>query len=223
MQFDLFYKPTYSLAEIKLSHGESIQADRRSMAYMSANFQLSTGIKGGVLRGLKRTMLGGGDIFLNTFTAQGNAVVGLAPPYVGDIIYREIQDETLLVKGDSFLAGSESLDLDTKWGGIKGFLSATGLFFIKISRSGYSFLSSFGAIQERQIDGRFRVDTGHIVGFTEGLDWKIGTFGGVKSTVLGGEVLVTEFNGLGTVFIQSRSEKMFVDWLSSLLPGQQNK
>jgi uncharacterized protein (AIM24 family) len=84
-------------------------------------------------------------------------------------------------------------------------------------------LSSFGAIQERQIDGRFRVDSGHIVGSADGLDWKIGTFRGVKSTLLGGEVLATEFNGQGTVFIQSRSEKMFVDWLVPLLPESQRK
>jgi uncharacterized protein (AIM24 family) len=40
---------------------------------------------------------------------------------------------------------------------------------------GYVFLSSFGAIQGRQIDGRFRADSGHIVGFTYGPDWKIRT------------------------------------------------
>lgn len=136
MQYEIYYKPTYSLAEVRLSDGESIQAERRSMAYMSTNFKVSTGIKGGVLRGLKRTVLGGEDIFLNTFEAQGNAIVGLAPPYVGDIAYREIQDETLLVQGDSFLACSESLDLDTKWGGVKWFLSETGLFFVKVSQSG---------------------------------------------------------------------------------------
>jgi uncharacterized protein (TIGR00266 family) len=223
MQHEILYKPTYSLAEVRLSDGESIQAERRSMAYMSANLQVSTGIKGGVFRGLKRTVLGGEDIFLNTFVAQGNAILGLAPPYVGDIAYREVQEEAILIQGDSFLAGSESLDLDTKWGGVKGLLSETGLFFIKVSQRGYIFLSSFGAIQERQIDGRFSVDTGHIVGFTEGLDWKIRPFGGVKSTVLGGEVLVTEFNGVGTIFIQSRSERMFVDWLAPLLPEQQKK
>jgi uncharacterized protein (TIGR00266 family) len=223
MEYEIYYKPTYSLAEVRLSDGESIQADRRSMAYMSVNLSVSTGIKGGALRGLKRTVLGGADIFLNMFVAQGDAVVGIAPPYVGDIAYREIKDETLLIQGDSFLAGSQSLDLDTKWGGVKGFLSEAGLFFVKVSQSGYVFISSFGAIQERRIDGRFRVDTGHIVGFTEGLDWKIGTFGGVKSTVLGGEVLVTEFSGEGTVYIQSRSEKMFVDWLTPLLPQQEKK
>jgi len=223
MEYEIFYKPTYSLAEVKLSDGESIQAERRSMTYMSANLTVNTGIKGGVLRGLKRTVLGGADIFLNTFVAQGDAVVGLAPPYVGDIVHREIRDETLLIQGACFLAGSESLDLDTKWGGVKAFLSETGLFFVKISQSGYVFISSFGAIQERRINGRFRVDTGHIVGFTEGLDWKIGAFGGVKSTLLGGEVLVTEFNGEGTVYIQSRSEKMFVDWLVPLLPESQKK
>jgi uncharacterized protein (AIM24 family) len=47
MEYEIYYKPTYSLAEIRLSDGESIQAERRSMAYMSANFSVSTGIKGG--------------------------------------------------------------------------------------------------------------------------------------------------------------------------------
>jgi len=85
MQYEIYYKPTYSLAEIHLSDRESIQPDRRSMAYMSANFKVSTGIKGGVLRELKRTVLGGGGIFLNTFVTEGDAIVGLAPPYVGDM------------------------------------------------------------------------------------------------------------------------------------------
>lgn len=68
------------------------------MAYTSANFKVSTGIKGGVLRGLKKTVLGGGDIFLNTFVAEGDAIVRLASPYVGDITFREMQDETLLIQ-----------------------------------------------------------------------------------------------------------------------------
>jgi uncharacterized protein (AIM24 family) len=70
MQYEIYYKPTYSLAEIHLSDRESIQPDRRSMAYMSANFKVSTGIKGGVFRGFKRTVLGGGGIFLNTFVRK---------------------------------------------------------------------------------------------------------------------------------------------------------
>jgi uncharacterized protein (AIM24 family) len=77
------------------------------------------------------------------------------------------------VQGDSFLAGS------------KGIWRRNGEMFEVFCRKlrsfsskcnlGYVFLSSFGAIQGRQIDGRFRADSGHIVGFTDGLDWKIRT------------------------------------------------
>ena len=73
-------------------------------------------------------------------------------------------------------------------------------------------MSSFRANQERQNDELFSVDIRHIIGFVELLYWKIRTFGGVKSTVLGGEVFVTEFNGVRTIFIQSRSE-----WMSFLV------
>jgi uncharacterized protein (AIM24 family) len=62
----------------------------------------------------------------------GDAIAGLAPPYVGDIAFREIQDETLPVQGDSFLAGSESLDLDTKCGGVRVFCRKLRSFFVKV-------------------------------------------------------------------------------------------
>ncbi len=139
MQYEIYYKPTYSLAEIHLSDRESIQLDRRSMAYMSTNFKVSTGIKGGVFRGFKRTVLGGGGIFLNTFVTEGDAIAGLTPPYVGDIVFREIKDETLLIQGDSFLAGSESLDLDTKWGAFEGFCRRPGFFSSKFLTLDTSF------------------------------------------------------------------------------------
>ena len=46
------------------------------MAYMCVNLQ-GQRTKGGVFRGLERTVLGVGYIF-NTFVAQGNAILGLA-------------------------------------------------------------------------------------------------------------------------------------------------
>jgi len=68
MEYEIYYKPTYSLAEVRLSDGESIQADRRSMAYIECEFSVSTGIKE-VSSRFKRTVPCA-DIFLNTFVAR---------------------------------------------------------------------------------------------------------------------------------------------------------
>jgi uncharacterized protein (AIM24 family) len=48
-------------------------------------------------------------------------------------------------------------------------------------------------------------------------DYKVRKFGGLKSTILGGEGLVTEISGLGDVYIQTKNLREFVEWLWTLL------
>ena len=62
------------------------------------------------------------------------------------------------------------------------------------------------------------VDTGHIVAFSDTMQYKIKTFGGIKSTLFGGEGLICEFTGPGVVYIQTRNYPEFVEWIKSLLP-----
>ena len=49
------------------------------------------------------------------------------------------------------------------------------------------------------------VDTGHVVAFTNGVQYNIGKVGGLKSLAFGGEGLVMHFSGEGTVWIQTRN------------------
>jgi len=49
-----------------------------------------------------------------------------------------------------------------------------------------------------------KVDTGCIVGFTQGVDYNIEFVGGIKNTVFGGEGLFfATLRGPGTVYVQS--------------------
>jgi uncharacterized protein (TIGR00266 family) len=79
--------------------------------------------------------------------------------------------------------------------------------------------SSYGAIHPVQIAGQpYVVDTGHVVGFTSGLDFNVRAVGGMKSTLLSGEGLVCEFRGSGTLYLQTRSTQAFLSWLMPKLP-----
>lgn len=71
--------------------------------------------------------------------AEGDTILGFAPPYVGDVAFGEIQDETLLVQRDSFSAGSESLDLDTNGEAFEGFCRRPGSFSAKFPPRDTSF------------------------------------------------------------------------------------
>lgn len=216
MEHRIIGRPSYSLLELKLRSGEEVVAETGAMVYMR-NVELKTEMKGGLLSGLKRSLLGGESLFLNRFVSKGEGIIGLAPPYQGDIIHIPLRGRIFAQSG-AFLASSPEISIDTKWGGAKTFFAGEGLFLLKLEGMGDLFLSSFGSIEEIQVDGNLRVDTGHIVAFEDTLNFKISRAGGLKTTLLSGEGLVADFSGSGKVWIQTRSISDYVGWLSSLIP-----
>ena len=184
MKHEILYKPAYTLLEVKLEAGERIEAESGAMVYMSPGIEIATKAKGGVLGALTRGLIGGESFFTNTFTARSKGIVGLAPPYQGDIAHHRLNGETLFVQNGSYIASSPELSLDTKWGGARSFFLREGLFLLKMAGSGDAFISSFGAIHEVKMTGEpFTIDTGHMVAFTEGLDYTVKKVGGLKSTI----------------------------------------
>jgi uncharacterized protein (TIGR00266 family) len=221
MQTEILYRPSYSLAKVTLSPNEKIRTEAGAMVSMSADLAVETQARGGLLSSLARTVLGGESFFLNTYTAsaQGGEIT-LAPVLPGDIMVIPMSGGTMLVQSGSYLAGADSITMDTKWGGAKTFFSGEGLFMLRISGSGTLILSSYGAIHEMKLEKgqKYVVDTTHLVAFDEGVSYQVKTIGGIKSTLFSGEGLVVELTGPGTVLLQTRSERAFLSWLIPKLP-----
>ena len=57
------------------------------------------------------------------------------------------------------------------------------------------------------------IDNHHIVALSENANYSVRKFGGLKSTLLGGEGLVTEIIGAGNIYFQTKNIKTFVDYL----------
>lgn len=223
MKHETMYRPAYSLLKINLSGGETVQAEAGAMVSMSGGIEIETKMKGGLFGALKRSMLGGESFFLNTFRAQQEGEILFAPSLPGDIAIIEMQNQTFYAQSGAYIASSPELEIDTKWGGAKTFFSREGLFLLKIVGSGTLYLSSYGAIHEIELrDGEtYRVDTGHMVAFAQGVDYRVTKVGGLKSTLFSGEGLVCELTGPGKIFIQSRSADAFLSWLIPQLPKRQ--
>jgi uncharacterized protein (AIM24 family) len=65
------------------------------------------------------------------------------------------------------------------------------------------------------------VDTGHMVGWSEGVTYEVAkASAGWKQTLLGGEGLVCRLTGPGRIYLQTRSPDSFVAWLTPQLPTQ---
>ena len=74
----------------------------------------------------------------------------------------------------------------------------------------------YGAIERIEIgpDESLIVDTGHLVAFTESLDFTFGPLSSITTAALSGEGIVAKFTGPGSVLVQTRAERDFRNWLS---------
>ncbi len=221
MQTEIHYSPAHAAAKLTLATGESVRAESGAMLAMSSGLSMETSTQGGVLKGLRRAVLGGESFFMNTFTAQSDgAELWLAPALPGDVVSWPLQGNTLFVQSGSFLASSSGVEVDTKWGGGKTFFSSEGLFMLRVSGTGELLLSSYGAIHaiDLQPGQTYTVDTGHMVAWSEGVTYAVRKVGGWKSTLFSGEGLVCDLTGPGRIYLQTRSQDAFLGWLIPKLP-----
>ena len=225
MQAEVRYGPSFALGVITLPPGGEVKAEAGAMTSMSGGVEIETKAQGGLLKGLKRSMLGGETFFINTFRAPGGGEVSVSPTLPGDIVPMQAGGPgALMVQSGSWLASDPGIEVDTSWGGAKTFFSGEGLFLLRCTGSGDMMVSSFGAIERRTLaDGEvLKIDTGHIVAFQEGISYQVNKVGGWKSTLLSGEGLVASFTGPGTLWLQTRSPADFIGWITPQLPARQN-
>ena len=224
MDHEITHRPSYAQLTLSLDSGESVRAEAGAMVSYAGDLDIETEAEGGLLQSLSRSVFGGESFFMNTFTANGESHLDLAPALSGDVQHHRLDDETLFVQSTSFVASDPSIEVDTKFGGGKTFFGGEGLFLLKLSGTGPAFISSYGAIDEHHVaPGETRiVDTGHIVAFEETLDFEVKRVGGLKSTLFSGEGLVCTFRGPGRVWLQTRSPDAFLAWLIPQLPSSSN-
>lgn len=206
--------PGAAAVEIDLKPGQKIMAEGGAMIAQSSDIQIQTTTRqkksGGILKGLKR-LISGESFFINHFTAGSKGgKLWLAATHVGDMQAKELNGESLIIQGGSFVACNEDIEIDATWQGFKNFLSGESLFWVKATGHGTIIFNSFGAIFPVKVDGQYIVDTGHIVAFEETLNFTLSKAGSSwMSSILGGEGLVCKFNGKGTVWVQSHNAQSF--------------
>lgn len=225
MQHEILDAPDFGLLKLTLSPGEKVVAESGAMVAMGAEISVETKMRGGLLAAAKRKLLGGESIFQNTFIARAaGQELYLAPPVEGDLRILELAPgETFFLQSGNYLAHvGDDLVLDTKWGGVRSFFGGVGFFMLKVIGPGTLFYASYGAIHEVPISaGGYTCDTGHIVGFSDGLDYRVRPFGGFKGLFFSGEGLVCDFEGSGTLFVQTRNAPALASFLHPFRRVQQ--
>ncbi|WP_439028512.1 TIGR00266 family protein [Haloarchaeobius sp. DT45] len=223
MEHEIRNRPSYALLDVDLAAGESLMAEAGALVSHTDGIDISTARgEGGLFKSVKRSVLGGESFFRNTYTAETPGHVTLAPALPGDVVAHELTGETLFVQAGSYLASAPSLDVDTKFGGARSFLGGEGFFLLELTGEGPVFLSSYGAVESVDLEAgeRYTIDSGHVVAFEGTTSYDVRRVGGLKSTLFSGEGLVVDFEGPGTVWLQTRSEDAFLAWLIPRLPSR---
>lgn len=219
------FPASYAMLEVHLEPGEAVRAEPGAMIAQQG-VQLTTGTTGGgVIRGLRR-MLGGESFVVNTFAAGGSGgEVYLASATPGDIgSFDLVPGNNLFLQGGAFLACTDGVKLDSKFQGFRGLFSGESLFFLRAycaAGQGTVFYNAYGAVYELEVipGQELVVDTGHLVAFSDDVEYSVGKVGGLRSMLLGGEGLVMKFRGQGRVWVQTRDLMSLAEKLIPFLPS----
>ena len=221
MQVEISSGPAFAFGEVTLPPGGAVRVEAGAMAMTRGDVDIATSTQGGFMKGLRRS-LGGESFFVNDFSSKSGGLVGVAAALPGDMVLAALDgSQDVLVQSGSWIASDPSVDVDAKWGGGKTFFSGEGLVLLRCGGRGDMLMSSYGAIRFTTLapGETITLDTGHVVAFDAAVQYKVRKAGSWKSTLLGGEGLVTDFTGPGRVWLQTRSSSDLIGWITSRLPA----
>ena len=222
----------FGSALIILEPGEKFVSEAGAMYRASANMDIDVesrrkkdeGMWGAFKSGIK-AMFAGESFFLSSYTPNDgqSGEVGLAPTHQGEVRSVKVGTDVWICSGGSYLGSSGGITLDTQYQGLtKGMFSKEGLVFVKASGEGDLLVNGFGRISSVDVSGGITIDNGHLIAFTEGLEYTISKAGsGWISSMMSGEGLVMNFKGQGKVLVQSHDPSRLGGVLGPLLPPRE--
>ena len=215
------YGEEMQYVEIELDPQEAVVAESGSFMMMDDGIKMDTifgdGSKKdtgflGKLLGAGKRILTGESLFMTAFynDLTGKRNVSFASPYPGKIIPIDLMEfeGKFICQKDAFLCAAKGvsvgIEFSKKLG--RGLFGGEGFIMQKLEGDGMAFVHAGGttAVKTLAAGETLRVDTGCIVGFTQGIDYDIEFVGGIKNSIFGGEGLFfARLQGPGKVYIQS--------------------
>lgn len=224
------------LLEVELDPGETVIAEAGSMNYMEEDISFETKMGDGAdpdqgmfskLFSVGKRMITGESLFMTHFSNNGGQrrKVAFAAPYPGMVVPVDMSQigERLYCQKDAFLCAALgtrlSVAFSRKLGA--GFFGGEGFILQKLEGDGMAFIQAGGSVVRKELNNEtLRVDTGCLVGFSDGIEYDIEMVKGLKSMFLGGEGLwLATLSGTGSVWVQSLPFSRLADRILAAAPA----
>ncbi|WP_420600502.1 TIGR00266 family protein [Neptuniibacter sp.] len=224
------------IVEVELDPGEKVIAEAGMMNYMEDGINFETkmgdgsdpdqGFMGKLFSAGKR-MVTGESLFMTHFAneGQGKKCVAFAAPYPGSIVPLNLAElgEQVICQKDAFLCAALGTKVEIAFSKKigAGFFGGEGFILQKLQGDGMAFMQAGGTVVRKELNNEtIRVDTGCLVGFTEGVEYDIEMVKGLKSMIFGGEGLwLATLKGTGSVWIQSLPFSRLADRILASAPA----
>lgn len=200
---------TLQTLDIFLESGESIYTESGGMAWMKGDIEMSTNTRGGLLKGLARS-LSGESLFLTTYTAKAaKSMITFTPEAPGSIVPVPLGNgESRICQKDAFMVAQDSVALEIhfrrKLG--SGLFGGEGFILQKVTGPGIAWVEIAGEVREYSLQAgeTMQVDPGHIAMYEPSVNYDIQRVKGVKNILFGGEGLfLASLTGPGRIWLQS--------------------
>lgn len=194
--------------DLHLETGEAVYTEAGGMAWLRGPVEMSTNTRGGLLRGLARSMAGE-SLFLTTYTAGGSSVITFTPEAPGAILTLELgPGESRICQRDAFMVAQTSVTLEAHFRQKLGasLFGGEGLVLQKLTGPGLAWVEIAGEVREvtLEVGEMLKVDPGHVAMYTPSIEYDIQRVRGVTNMLFGGEgVFLATLTGPGTVWLQS--------------------
>ncbi len=211
--------PAFGHVHVELDPGESFVAESDAMAAMSAELDMEAKFNGGFFQGLAKKFLGGESLFINTFTnnTKDKKTLTITQGTPGDVKAVELKGGTLNFQPGAYLASTPGIKLGIKFAGLSSFIAREGLFKLQVTGTGTVWYGAYGGLIEKEVNGEYIVDTAHLVSYEPQLTLKTQLSGGIVSSMLSGEGLVTRIEGKGKIVLQTRSMSGLSGWTNRFI------
>ncbi len=212
--------------DIRLQSGEAIFTESGGMAWMAGDIEMTTDTRGGLLKGLGRSMAGE-SLFLTTYRSrsQGGMIV-FTPESPGKILHFGLMTgQSLICQKDAFMCAGETVSLEMHFRKRlgAGLFGGEGFILQKVTGPGPVFVEIAGEVREYTLAAGqvMKVDPGHIALYEPTVDYDIQRVKGVKNILFGGEGLfLATLKGPGKIWLQSMPLSNLAAKLSRYMPTQ---
>lgn len=220
LSVEIRHAPAFAVARLTLGPGQRVRAASGALYMRDAAVTVEAKMEGGFKGAFKRAV-GGQSFFTSTYVGPTDHAgwVDLTQVLPGELLVVDLSSTAgLVLTQGSWLASTDEIQLDTKWGGFKSMIGGDRAFAVHLTGDGQALLSSYGAIDAFTLaEGQeVVVDGGHLVGYDDGMSVNVQTQGGgLANAFKSGEMIVVRLTGPGRVWTQTRSQRELASWVDA--------